>query len=151
MKKTCKIGWQKYEDVIEQQISSPIVDQLYNAVVRRSEESLIEELTPEELEQMERMIEEDFNNAEMQHDTHMINISESLASEISLATNFDCWIAHTNFNLTENIKDKLDQIEGVEMLKIFSRYRFLIGVGRMFSFSDVRKNIESILKDKNKE
>ena len=45
MKKTYKVGWQKYEDVIEQQISSPIVDQLYNAMIRKSEESIIEELT----------------------------------------------------------------------------------------------------------
>lgn len=147
MKKTYKVGWQKYEDVIEQQISSPIVDQLYNAMIRKSEESIIEELTEEELEQMERLIEEGLQGDPMQ-ETHMMNISESLASEISLATNFDCWIAHTNFNLTESIKNKLDQIEGVEMLKIFSRYRFLIGVGRMFNFSDVRKEIESIFKDK---
>ena len=88
----------------------------------------------------------------IQNNEQMINISESLASEISLATNFECWIGHTNFNLTENIKDKLDQIEGVEMLKVYSRYRFLVGIGRMFDFSDVRKNIESIFnKDSTKE
>tara|TARA_A100001515_G_scaffold137593_1_gene130346 strand:+ start:1279 stop:1719 length:441 start_codon:yes stop_codon:yes gene_type:complete len=146
MKKTYKVGWQKYEDVIEQQISSPIVDQLYNAMVRKSEESVIEDLTEEELEQMERLIEQD-----MSQTSEMINIPESLANEISLATNFDCWIAHTNFNLTESIKNELDQIEGVEMLKIFSRYRFLIGVGRMFNFSDVRQEIESIFKENNQE
>ena len=146
MKKTYKVGWQKYEDVIEQQISSPIVDQLYNAMVRKSEESVIEDLTEEELEQMERLIEQD-----MSQTSEMINIPESLANEISLATNFDCWISHTNFNLTESIKNELDQIEGVEMLKIFSRYRFLIGVGRMFNFSDVRQEIESIFKENNQE
>lgn len=146
MKKTYKVGWQKYEDVIEEQISSPIVDQLYNAMVRKSEESIIEDLTEEELEQMERMIEQD-----MSQTNEMISIPEGLANEISLATNFDCWIAHTNFNLTESIKNELDQIEGVEMLKIFSRYRFLIGVGRMFNFSDVRQEIESIFKDNNQE
>lgn len=146
MKKTYKVGWQKYEDVIEEQISSPIVDQLYNAMIRKSEESIIEDLTEEELEQMERMIEQD-----MSQTNEMINIPEGLANEISLATNFDCWIAHTNFNLTESIKNELDQIEGVEMLKIFSRYRFLIGVGRMFNFSDVRQEIESIFKDNNQE
>ena len=150
MKKTSKIGWQKYEDVIEQQISSPIVDQLYNAMVRKSEEGLIEDMTEEEFEQMQKIMEEEFGS-EMQQESHMVNITDALASEISLATNFDCWVAHTNFNLTENIKDELDEIEGIEMLKIFSRYRFLIGVGRMFNFSDVRKNIESIFKKTNKE
>ena len=79
-------------------------------------------------------------------EVQMMNITESLANEISLATNFDCWIGHTNFNLTEQLKDQLDNIEGVEMLKIYSRYRFLVGVGRMFDFSEVRKNIEKLIK-----
>jgi len=30
-------------------------------------------------------------------------------------------------------------------LKICSRYRFFIGIGRMFDFKNVRKNIENIL------
>tara|TARA_Y100001938_G_C8088076_1_gene433315 strand:+ start:2119 stop:2571 length:453 start_codon:yes stop_codon:yes gene_type:complete len=150
MKKTSKIGWQKYEDVLESQLNSPVIDQLYSSLFRKSQEIAIEDLSEEELEEMERIMEEE--GFGIQNNEQMINISESLASEISLATNFECWIGHTNFNLTENIKDKLDQIEGVEMLKVYSRYRFLVGIGRMFDFSDVRKNIESIFnKDSTKE
>ena len=51
-------------------------------------------------------------------------------------------MGHTNFNLTEDIKESLNEVDGVEVLKICSRYRFFVGVGRMFDFSDVRKNIE---------
>lgn len=149
MKKTSKIGWQKYEDVLESQLNSPVIDQLYNSLFRKSQEIEIEDLSEEELEEMERIMEEE--GFGVQGD-QMINISESLAGEISLATNFECWIGHTNFNLTEDIKDELDQIEGIEMLKVYSRYRFLVGIGRMFDFSDVRKNIESIFnKDSTKE
>lgn len=145
MKKTYKIGWQKYEDVIESQINSPIVDQIYNSLVKKSEDAVIENLTEEELQQMEEILRE---NPDMiaNEEVQMMNITESLANEISLATNFDCWIGHTNFNLTEQLKDQLDNIEGVEMLKIYSRYRFLVGVGRMFDFSEVRKNIEKLIK-----
>ena len=75
----------------------------------------------------------------------MLNIDENLAGEINLATNFNCWVAHTNFNLTEHIKNELDSIEGIELLKIFSRYRFLVGVGKMFDFTEVRKEIEKII------
>jgi hypothetical protein len=75
----------------------------------------------------------------------MLNIDENLAEEISLATNFNCWVAHTNFNLTEYLKNELDSIEGVELLKIFSRYRFLVGVGKMFDFSEVRLEIEKLI------
>ena len=146
MKKTSKIGWQKYEDVIEEQLNSPIIDQLYSAMLGKTEEELIQNLTEEEYEQMQGLLEEQ-GIAELPQEQTMINIPEALANEISLATNFDCWIGHTNFNLTEQLKNKLDQIEGVEMLKIYSRYRFLVGVGRMFEFSDVRKDIEGLLND----
>ena len=147
MKKTYKIGWQKYEDVIESQINSPIIDQIYNSLMSKSEDAMLENLTEEELEQMEEILREDPNIANNE-ESQMLNITESLANEISLATNFDCWIGHTNFNLTEQLKDQLDSIEGVEMLKIYSRYRFLVGVGRMFDFSEVRKNIEKLTKKK---
>ena len=39
-------------------------------------------------------------------------------------------------------------LEGIELLKVFSRYRFLVGVGKMFEFSDVRKTIEDTLTNK---
>ena len=47
--------------------------------------------------------------------------------------------------ITKKIKDTLNAAEGVEILKINSRYRFFIGVGKMFDFKDVRTNIEEKL------
>ncbi len=149
MKKTLKIGWQKYEDVLESQINSPIIDQLYNSMIKRSNEyANFQELTQEELEQIEQFLEAEGATMQQQEEPVQFNIDDNLAHEISLATNFDCWVAHTNFNLTENIKNKLDSIEGIELLKVFSRYRFLVGVGKMFEFSDVRKTIEDTLTNK---
>ena len=42
-------------------------------------------------------------------------------------------------------KTKLEKVRGVEVLKICSRYRFFLGVGQMFNFSDVRKEIEDVI------
>jgi hypothetical protein len=39
----------------------------------------------------------------------------------------------------------MNKIEGIEVLKICSRYRFFIGIGQLFSFKDIRKNIEQEL------
>jgi len=147
MKKTLKIGWQKYEDVLESQINSPIVEQLYQSIIKRSHEHAnLQDISEEELQQIEEFLE---SNPDIQHlpqeEQTMLNIDDNLAHEISLATNFDCWVAHTNFNLTEKIKDNLDDVEGVELLKVFSRYRFLVGVGKMFDFSEVRKEIEKLI------
>ena len=84
-------------------------------------------------------------------DPIMINIDQQeLANDITLVSNFDCWLGHTNFNLTHEIKTILNTIDGVEVLKICSRYRFFIGVGKMFDFSEVRKNIEKELTNKGK-
>ena len=59
-----------------------------------------------------------------------------------MADSFDCWLGHTNFNLTEEIKEGLNKVDGIEVLKICSRYRFFVGIGKMFDFSDVRERIE---------
>tara|TARA_Y100000034_G_scaffold124865_1_gene173599 strand:- start:1017 stop:1625 length:609 start_codon:yes stop_codon:yes gene_type:complete len=56
---------------------------------------------------------------------------------------FDCWLGHTNFDITDSIKNKIESIAGVEVLVILTRYRFFIGVGKLFSFRDVRVNIEN--------
>lgn len=58
---------------------------------------------------------------------------------------FDCWIAHTNFPLTEEEKDILDNIEGIEILRIMSKYRFFVGIGKLFSLTDVRPRVEMAL------
>ena len=145
MKKTLKIGWQKYEDVLESQINSPVIDQLYQSMIKRSNEyTSLQDLNEEELEQIEEFLSSQVDTPQ-QEETMMLNIDENLAGEINLATNFNCWVAHTNFNLTEHIKNELDSVEGVELLRIFSRYRFLVGVGRMFDFTEVRKEIEKII------
>ena len=138
MKKTRKIGWQKYEDIIESQISSPLIDKIYQSMSRMVHEY---QVTQEE----DHPLPPDEAEIELFEQPIILNMDESIAGEITIASNFDCWVAHTNFNLTEKIKNQLDDADGVEMLRVFSRYRFLIGIGRMFDFTDVRKNIESKL------
>ena len=133
MKKTQKIGWQKYEDLLEAQINSPLMDIMFKAIDQ--------ELSLEK-EEIEEISYKDPTEEEDKEDSVLININKDISGEITLAANFDCWMGHTNFNLTEDIKESLNEVDGVEVLKICSRYRFFVGVGRMFDFSDVRKNIE---------
>ena len=59
---------------------------------------------------------------------------------------WDCWIGHTNFDITNSVVAKLDsEIDGVEALKILGRYSFFVGVGRLFDIAQVRKDIETLL------
>ena len=55
-------------------------------------------------------------------------------------------IGHTNFNIDKSVFDAIEKADGVEFLKVMSRYRFIIGAGRMFDMNDVRHTIETSLK-----
>lgn len=135
-----KIGWQKYEDFVEKQLTSPVLDLIFQNVMMRHK-NFSDEQSGEVDESLEYEI--DDNSDEMHSLGLMMPISKELIEDISMLSNFDCWIGHTNFDLTNDIKNKLDKVPGIELLKICSRYRFFIGVGQMFDFKDVRNNIEN--------
>ena len=98
-----KIGWQKYEDVIQSEMYSPIANMIFDEIAT--------DVEPEEYE------EEEMENQET-------------------------LFVPKNFYETISLKNKLNEVDGIEVLNIVSRYRFFIGIGKMFKFSDVRKDIE---------
>ena len=125
------IGWQKYEDVLENQLSSPLV--------RMMLEQAMQALGSEDEEPAYAAE----PNEEPTESTHVIGMSDDIAQDAALAANFDCWVGHTNFDITTTTFDTLNEVEGVELLKVVSRYRFFIGIGRMFHFKNVRKDLET--------
>jgi len=138
-KKKNKIAWQKYEDLIEQQMSSPLLDILSSKISNMASEEYEEEGVEEEVE----YVYEDANSTAAQN--IMLPISEKLLEDMTMLSNFDCWMAYTNFDITKDMKSILNGIEGIEVMRVCSRYRFFIGVGKMFDFKDVRSDIEITL------
>ena len=132
MKHKMKIGWQKYEDMLEKQMSSPMITNIIKNMMMQNMDSDEDEDGDEEDSSV----------------SMMMPISKDMIDQISLSSNFDCWIGHTNFDITPMVLDELNRVPGVEILKVFSRYRMFIGVGRMFDFTDVRKNIEKAVMPK---
>lgn len=63
---------------------------------------------------------------------------------------FNFWVGHTNFNISKPIADTIEKCAGVELLDIFTRYRFRIGVGKCFVdkevMQEINDSIETILK-----
>ena len=55
----------------------------------------------------------------------------------------DCWTGHTNFDITKSVQQKIECIKGIELLMVLSRYRFFVGVGKLFDFKNVRCKLES--------
>jgi hypothetical protein len=133
-KKKLKIGWQKYEDLLEKQMSSPLLKMMTD--------KLSEELMGDEDEEETSNAEEE---SEEYHQPLIFPFSAQFLEDVTMTANFECWMAHTNFDLTNKIKEMLDRIDGIEILKICSRYRFFVGIGKMFNFADVRQNIEKVL------
>jgi hypothetical protein len=56
---------------------------------------------------------------------------------------FNFWVGYTNFNITKPIAYIIEKTNGVETLDIFTRYRFRIGVGKLFEDGEVMREINS--------
>jgi|TARA_B110000263_G_scaffold204793_1_gene185186 hypothetical protein len=130
-----KIGWQKYESALEEQWDSPLIKKIMEQA------QLDDDMEAGDFE------EEGINiHAEKVITIPMpVPIPPDVASEVALTTNFDCWIGHCNFELMDSMKDKINKVGGVELLQIRHKHRFFIGLGKMFSFTDVRKAIEDAI------
>ena len=139
-----KIGWQKYEDYIEKQLSCPILQNIIQNMIPEAEEDILGE---EDDEDEDESYEDEDNKKDMMSAAlhKMLPLTPQVIDDISMLANFDCWIGHTNFDITPKIKNKLNKMEGIEILKIFSRYRFFVGIGQMFDFQNIRFDIEQEL------
>lgn len=130
MSKKRKIGWQKYEDLLDQQLNNNFlmkhIQHQMNAAMQNEESSY--EYEEEAEEEAEGPL--------------VFPMSQQLFNDAAMLSNYDCWVGHTNFDITKDIQSILDKIDGIEVLKVCSRYRFFIGVGRMFEFKNVRNLIE---------
>jgi len=133
-----KIGWQKYEDLIKNQLTNKIGN-LFATMDLSDELDLLEK-------DQESISFEDFGQET--EGTHLIAVpvSDNIRTQISLTSDYDCWIGHTDFDITKTVAQQIETCQGVEVLNILTRYRFLIGVGRLFEFTDTRQTIEEKLK-----
>ena len=58
---------------------------------------------------------------------------------------YKLWVMHTNFNVTAQIAEKINRCEGVEILKIWTRYRCWVGFGNLFDVEKIQSQIEVAL------
>jgi hypothetical protein len=55
---------------------------------------------------------------------------------------FNFWIGHTNFTISKNTAQIIENTDGVETLDVFTRYRFRVGIGKVFEDREVMRLIE---------
>lgn len=140
-----KIGWQKYEDYIEKQLSCPMLQNIIHNIVSDEIEDIISEDTDETEDDETYEDDDEKKTMASMALNKLMPLTPQIIDDVAMLANFDCWVGHTNFDITPRIKDKLNKIAGIEILKIFSRYRFFVGIGQMFDFQNVRYDIEKEL------
>jgi len=59
---------------------------------------------------------------------------------------FNFWMGHTNFPITAQVRDILENTDGVETLDIYTKYRMKIGFGKLFTAGEVSSKILSTIK-----
>lgn len=65
---------------------------------------------------------------------------------------FDCWIGHTNFPITTKEFNIIDnEVNGVEAFRVISKYKFFIGIAKLFNFREVRQELSQKICHKNGE
>lgn len=62
---------------------------------------------------------------------------------------FNLKMVNTNFPITPKIKMLLDDLEGIEVFFPITRYKFIIGIGKVFNTKEVEDSIKNILIDSN--
>ena len=123
-----KIAWERWdEDVVEQEI----VENFYDKHEDIEDEEGVEEALAF-LERIPSLVTTPMGMFQL-HD------------KMNIMNQFDCWMGYTNFDITKSVEETIESTEGVELLSVMTRYRFFLGVGKMFSFSDVRRSIDSKL------
>lgn len=67
-----------------------------------------------------------------------------LCDATSYSKRYEAYIGHTNFDLSPNEVDKIQRVPGVEVIDVFSRYRFRMCVGKAFEANDVFRGIQEV-------
>ena len=134
MNKKMSITWEKWEDPFEVQ----------EDYTQDYSEDYGEDLTEEEYRQLLQEVEEHHaqDTQSAQYRFILTPFGAMSPDQISIGKYFKFWIGHTNFDITSKISDIIEKTEGVEVLNIYTRYRFRIGVGQCFQDRNVMSSIQ---------
>ena len=58
---------------------------------------------------------------------------------------FNFWTGHTSFSISSQIASQMELVEGVEVLDIYTRYRFRVGIGKLFKDREVMNAIQQVI------
>jgi hypothetical protein len=63
---------------------------------------------------------------------------------------YKLWVCHTNFDITPMTARSVEKVPGVEILRIWTRYRMWVGIANMFNTEEVQRAIAKELCEEEK-
>ena len=107
-------------------------------------------LSPQEM--LDKKIKEEKENNSDEDSTYISTIITPhgivpAKSVIPLDCDYNLFVGHTNFYITEPICFTMNKISGVELFNVLSPYRMVVGIAKNISFDikDVKLNIAKLL------
>jgi hypothetical protein len=142
MKKKYTIAWEKYKCPYQPE------DEIAKGDIEKIEESNdygIDEFLLQEKEKYEQEADL-FSKLELPTQPMSVYLTPQGAIPIFEHSShdkvFDLWVGHTNFTITEQIAKIIECVDGVEILDVFTPYRFRLGFAKLFDSLNVKKNIQ---------
>lgn len=71
-----------------------------------------------------------------------------IVEQHSIHDTLEHWIANCNFPITRRIVDKLDLIDGIDVLYVLSKHRFMIAIGKLFTIDTIKVAIDKAICNK---
>ena len=71
-----------------------------------------------------------------------------ISQDSQLLNTLSLWIGHCKQDITRKKIQEIIQIEGVETLDVITRYRFRVGVGKLFKDNEVKHRIAKLFDKK---
>lgn len=146
-----KVVWEKWRDPFgDEELHQVMQDDQQYFEEKFIEENLgeyIEQVSEEEAQEIEEEVEAQAQEGVFQPPPiKAINTPMGIipyAEQTASGKIFNFWIGHTNFNITKPIQSIIEHCAGTEALDIFTRYRFRIAIGKLFTERDVMADINN--------
>ena len=137
MSRKATIAWESWNAIVDEMLSEDPI-------------SLLDaNLTEEEIEMMENMLK--YAPIEPAQPKVLYTPYGLFAAESMLkpSNRWDCWFCYTSFDITNSMVKNIEEIQGVESIKVLSRYTMFIGIGKLFNSTLVKLDIEDTISDRN--
>ena len=137
MSRKATIAWESWNAIVDEMLSEDPI-------------SLLDaNLTEEEIEMMENMLKYapiEPAQPKVLYTTYGLFAAESM---LKPSNRWDCWFCYTSFDITNSMVKNIEEIQGVESIKVLSRYTMFIGIGKLFNSTLVKLDIEDTISDRN--